>query len=226
MFVELSYELDQQMPVYPDSPVEEFIPHLRMNRGDGVNASLIRHYLHNGTHVDAPFHFYNKGPTIDQVPIDNFVYEAPLVIGCKLDRSELLGVDQLKSYGDSLHAADLLLIYTGYSRVRDDAASYADDFPAVSKEAAEFIRTELLNVRAVAIDTLSIESCTSGPANNFVVHKAFLDGDLYPQRSVLIYEDVNIANILNKQVKRIYAFPLRLKGLEASPVNFVAEVIE
>jgi kynurenine formamidase len=225
MFVELSYELDEQMPIYPDSPVEEFISHLRMSKGDDVNASQIRHFLHNGTHVDAPFHFYNKGLTIDKLPINNFVYETPLLIDCKLDRSELLEVDYLKNYGDALYSADLLLIHTGYSRIRNDAMLYADDFPAVSEGAAKFIRTKLLNIKAVAIDTLSIESCKLGPENNFVVHKAFLDEDVYPERTVLIYEDVNIANILNKQVKRIYAFPLRLKGLEASPVNVVAEVI-
>jgi len=28
---------------------------------------------HNGTHVDAPFHFINEGRTIDQVDIDRFV---------------------------------------------------------------------------------------------------------------------------------------------------------
>ena len=226
MFIELSYELDQDMPVYPGSPEEEFSPHLRMDSGDDVNASLIRHFLHNGTHVDAPFHFYNKGQTIDQLAVENFVFESPLVIDCKLNRSELLEAEHLKSYGKRLYDADLLLIYTGYSRNRDNAALYADDFPAVSEGAAKFIRTELLNVRAVAIDTLSIESCILGPEKNFVVHKSFLDGDLYPQRSILIFEDVNIANILGKKAKRIYGFPLRLKGLEASPVNLVAEVIE
>jgi kynurenine formamidase len=35
---------------------------------------------------------------------------------------------------------------------------------------------------------------------------------------------VNIVKVLNKKIKKIYAFPLRLKDLDASPVNIVAEI--
>jgi arylformamidase len=93
----------------------------------------------------------------------------------------------------------------------------------VSEEATKFIRTELSSLKAVAIDTLSIESATQAPKNNFKVHKTLLDAGLYPTRPILIYEDVNIAIIVGKTIRRIYAFPLRLKGLEASPVTIVAE---
>ena len=224
MFIELSYAIDEDMPVYPESPQEEFIALFRMNEGDEVNTSKIIHFLHNGTHVDAPFHFYDKGQSIDKIPIGNFVYEKPLVIHCSLNKSGLISSNDLKKYGDDIYSADLLLFYTGYCRHRDNTAVYVDDFPALSESAAQFIRTELLNVQAVGIDTLSIESATGGPANHFKVHKTLLDSDLYNTRPLLIYEDVNIGIVAGKTIKRIYAFPLRLRGLEASPVNIVAEI--
>jgi kynurenine formamidase len=223
MFIELSYEIHEHSPVYPGSPPEAFIAFNRMIKGDKANASQISHYLHTGTHVDAPFHFFNKGQTINEIPIEDFVYEKPLVIHRFLRKSELLSTDDLKKHGDELFSTDLLLFYTGYCHHRGDSAVYVDDFPAVSEAAARFIRTELINVKAVAIDTLSIESPTSGPAEHFKVHKTFLDGDLYETRPLLIYEDVNIGIVAGKKIKRIYAFPLRLRGLEASPVNMVAE---
>ncbi len=224
MLVEMSYVIDENMPVYPDSPREEFIAHLRMSAGDEVNASKIIHFLHNGTHVDAPFHFYNQGQCIDKIPIGDFVYEKPMVIQRSLKKSELLSIDDLKTHGDNIYAADVLLFYTGYCHKRDNTSVYADDFPALSESAARFIRTELLNVKAVAIDTLSIESATGGAAENFKVHKTLLDGDLYKTRPLLIYEDVNIGIVADKTIQRIYAFPIRLKGLEASPVNIIAEI--
>ena len=91
-------------------------------------------------------------------------------------------------------------------------AIYVDDFPALSIEAAEMIRTDLLNVKAVAIDTLSIESCTRGPKSGFAVHKTLLDGEMYRTRPLLIFEDVNMGPILEKSISRIFAFPLRLGG--------------
>ena len=224
MFLELSYELNESIPVYPGSPVERFQPRNRMAAGDFVNASQITHYLHNGTHVDAPFHFDQHGKTIDELPIEDFVYDRPLLINRKLTRSQLLKIEDLKAYDRELYSADILLIYTGYGDLRHQAAVYVDDFPAVSEEAAKFIRTELLSVKAVAIDTLSIESATLAPKHNFKVHKTFLAGNLYGTRPLLIYEDVNIGIMVGKKIRRIYAFPLRLKGLEASPVTIVAEM--
>jgi arylformamidase len=224
MFIELSYEIHENIPVYPGSPQEEFIAINRMIKGDEVNTSQISHYLHAGTHVDAPFHFFNKGQSINEIPIGDFVYEKPLVIHRSLKKSDLLSTDDLKKHGDDIYSADLLLLYTGYCHNRGDSVVYADDFPAVSATAARFIRTELINVKAVAIDTLSIESATRGPAEDFKVHKTLLDGDLFKTRPLLIYEDVNIGIVADKKIRRIYAFPLRLKGLEASPVNIVAEI--
>lgn len=224
MLLELSYQYAVDMPVYPGSPQEKFHRDNMMGRGDHCNTTIITHYLHGGTHVDAPFHFYNNGQTIDQIPIENFVYFHPLLIQKELKKSELIEPEDLNAYGEKLYAADILLFYTGYCKLRDNAAVYADDFPALSEAAAKLIRTELLNVKAVAIDVLSIESAILGPKEGFKVHKTLLDSEWYDARPLLIFEDVNIGKILNQDVKKISAFPLRLKGLEASPVNIVAEV--
>ena len=187
MYIELSYPISEDIPVYPDSPHEVFANHLSMDAGDDVNASIITHFMHNGTHVDAPLHFFNKGQSIDEIPIDNFIYEKPIVIQKKMGKSGLLTVDDLKSMDDDIGMADILLFNTGYCSLRGDAAVYVDDFPALSESAAKYIRTELLNVKAVAIDTLSIESATQGPAHNFRVHKILLDGELYDTRPLLIF---------------------------------------
>ncbi|MGA2614360.1 MAG: cyclase family protein [Spirochaetia bacterium] len=224
MFVEMSHALSPDIPVFPGLPHDEFVFLSRMNTGGESNNSIMRHPLHNGTHVDAPYHFYDAGRTIDQIPIDDFIFDKPLVIRKKLAKGGLLQVEDLEAAGPMLRTADILLLSTGYHAVRNDAAKYVDDFPALSVEAARMIRTGLLNVKAVAIDTLSIESCTQGPASDFVVHKTLLDGNAYATRPLLIFEDVNMGPILGKAISRIYAFPLRLVRLEASPVNMVAEV--
>ena len=133
-------------------------------------------------------------------------------------------VDDLKAAGAAIYEADILLFCTGYYGLRADKSVYTNDFPALSKEAAEFIRTKLLNVKAVAIDTLSIESCVQGPKMDFIVHKSLLSGDLFSTRPLLIYEDVNVGVVLNREIERIFAFPIRFVGLDGSPVSMVAEV--
>lgn len=224
MYIELSYHYEENMPIYPSSPPEEIIPVTRIKKGDPSNTTIFKHYIHNGTHVDAPFHFYDQGETIEQIPIENFVYQSPLIIEKELKKSEFIQLDDLKRYEPEIRHADILLFYTGYSKDRDKPEIYSDDFPALSEEAAKFIRNQLLNVMAVAIDVLSIESAIWGPKTGFKVHKTLLDGDLYHARPLLIFEDVNIKKIMGKKIKKIYAFPLRITGIDGSPVNIVAEI--
>ena len=224
MYVELSYPISPNTPVFPGLPKDEFHPHTRMSRGEESNTTMVYLFTHNGTHVDAPFHFYVKGIPIDKVPLENFVYFKALLLEKELGKGELFQPEDLKETGEALHEADLLCLSSGYHALRDNPDIYCDDFPAISLETAKMLRTELPNLKAVAIDTLSIESCVQGPKSDFKVHKTLLDGDLYPDRPLLIYEDVNFAPIQNRKVEQVYAFPLRLAGLDGSPVNIVAKV--
>jgi kynurenine formamidase len=224
MYIELSYEYSEDSPIFPTNPKDEFVPISQIKKGGRCNKFYFSHCTHNGTHVDAPYHFYNKGKTIDRIPIDDFIYKSPLVVHKELTESEFITLDHLKFYNEKIYSADILLFYTGYSRFRSDAKKYANDFPSLSPEVAKFIRTELLNVKAIAIDVLSIESIVEAPKTKNIVHKTLLDGDLYSTRPLLIYEDVNIYPVLSKKISCIFSFPLRLKGLDASPVNIVAEV--
>jgi arylformamidase len=223
MFIELGYELHEKMPVFPGSPEDRVVPHSRMSRGGEANTTFIHHYLHNGTHVDAPFHFWDGGLTIDQLPIENFVYERPLLIEKQLGKGELFTLPDIQNHSTELESCDILLLESGYWKKREDKERYCDNFPALSEEAARFLRTNFPDLKALAIDTLSIENPLQGPQKDFVVHKTLLSGDLYDTRPLLIYEDVNLGKIVGKRIKRIYAFPLRWKGLDASPVNLVAE---
>jgi kynurenine formamidase len=39
----------------------------------GVNKEIVRMSTHTGTHCDAPYHFFEDGMTIDQVPLATYV---------------------------------------------------------------------------------------------------------------------------------------------------------
>jgi kynurenine formamidase len=224
MFVELSYKLSPGAPVFPGHPPDEFHPLMQMSAGDPCNTTIVKHHLHNGTHVDAPYHFDRAGATIDCLPIGSFVYERPLLVLKPLGKGGLVERADLEAHGTALAAADILLLCTGYYALRTVGKVYTDDFPSLAADAARFIRAELPRLKAVAIDTLSIESSVLGPRLGFQVHRALLARTPAETPPLLVYEDVNLQPILDRQVLRIYAFPLRASGLEASPVSMVAEV--
>lgn len=70
------YDISQELfgcAVYPGDPQPERFVTLSIKDGDVCNLTAFKMCAHNGTHVDAPFHFYADGKTIDQVDLDRFI---------------------------------------------------------------------------------------------------------------------------------------------------------
>lgn len=227
-YVELGYPIYEGMPVYPGLPEVKVTLRENLKAGDDWNGSVLSIYLHAGTHVDAPWHYMGgEAPGIDQIPIENFFYHHPLLLDVEAKKeNDLITIEQLQEYGEELYQADLLIFNTHYYKKRDqNFMEYANGFAAVGAEAAEFIRNELPNVKAVAIDTLSIENIAVGKTNGFRTHKAFLDPDR-PNHTILVYEDINIAPLIGKKIVSACCTPLRIVGRDASICNLVAAVQE
>lgn len=59
--------------VFPGDPSPEMKRVLSIDNGDICNLTNLSMCAHNGTHVDAPFHFVNEGRKIDEVGLEPFV---------------------------------------------------------------------------------------------------------------------------------------------------------
>ena len=70
------YDISQEVfgcNVYPGDPSPEKTALMKIENGDVCNLTEFKMCAHNGTHVDAPFHFIDGEETIDQVPLDKFI---------------------------------------------------------------------------------------------------------------------------------------------------------
>ncbi|MCR4895173.1 MAG: cyclase family protein [Lachnospiraceae bacterium] len=70
------YDIAQEVfscAVYPGDPVPERFEILKKSDGAVCNLSGFQMCAHNGTHVDAPYHFIDGGDTIDEVPLEKFI---------------------------------------------------------------------------------------------------------------------------------------------------------
>ena len=59
--------------VYPGDPQPTHERVVAIDKGDEYNMSTLSMCVHNGTHIDAPFHFLNDGNTVEQIPLEYFV---------------------------------------------------------------------------------------------------------------------------------------------------------
>ena len=73
------YDISQELfscQVYPGDPAPERTTLCSMEKGDLYNLTSFSLCAHNGTHIDAPFHFLKDGKTVDEIGLDAFVGKA------------------------------------------------------------------------------------------------------------------------------------------------------
>ena len=227
-YVEIGYPIYDGMGVYPGLPIPTVKIREDLEKGDFWNGSVMEIYLHAGTHCDAPWHYMGGNtPMMDDtihLPTESFIYDHPLLVDCPFnEKNGLITIDMLKAIGDELYMADMLIFNThSWPKRKIDFSEYGSDFPAVGAEAAEWIRKELPKIKAVAIDTLSIENIALGKENGFRTHKAFLD-PAKSDHTIRIYEDVNPEPLLGKKLLRAFSTPLRIHA-DACICNIICEI--
>lgn len=70
------YDISQEIfscAVYPGDPKPEKQTLCATAEGDLYNLTAFAMCAHNGTHIDAPFHFLHHGKTVDQMGLEPFV---------------------------------------------------------------------------------------------------------------------------------------------------------
>ena len=70
------YDISQEVfscAVYPGDPKPEKQMLSSTAAGDLYNLTAFSMCAHNGTHIDAPFHFLGDGKTVEQLELDTFV---------------------------------------------------------------------------------------------------------------------------------------------------------
>ncbi len=190
------YDISQEVfscRVYPGDPAPERRQLCSMENGDLYNLTAFSMCAHNGTHIDAPFHFLQNGKTVDAIGLDTFVGMAFVAkhqgIVSRGDAVEILE----KAKEQDPEAARRILI-------RGAAV--------VSAEAAEVFASSGLLL-------LGNESQTVGPEDApMEVHLILLGAD------VILLEGIRLAEV-PEGVYFLSAAPLNLSGADGSPCRAV-----
>ncbi len=190
------YDISQEVfgcQVYPGDPTPKKRVISSMEKGDLYNLTAFSMCAHNGTHIDAPFHFIKYGKTVDSVSLDTFIGMAYVAehngIVSADDATEILE----KAKKQNSEAAKRILI-------KGDAE--------VSAEAAKvFAESNIL--------LLGNESQTVGPENApMEVHLILLGA------GTVLLEGIRLAEV-SEGVYFLNAAPLNLSGADGSPCRAI-----
>jgi len=192
----------------------------RIAQGKSSNTSYIELFAHTGTHIDMPWHFNEKGWKILDFEIGDFVFEDVILVDIPKGAYVPVLWEEIAPFEPQLYEADALLIRTGFGVQRGKKPRvYVQGTPGLSLEAAKKL-AGFDNLRCIGVDFISIENVDEARKIGYPIHHALLNR---PQPLILL-EDANLSVLDSSRIKRIYLFPLRIEGLEASPVTAVAEL--
>ncbi|MDC7222192.1 MAG: cyclase family protein [Spirochaetales bacterium] len=209
--IDLTHPITENMPVYPgtEPPLIEEACTLEEHRFREKRLTL---FSHTGTHMDAPYHLLEKGPTLDDFPLDHFTGRAFM-----LDASEeggLIEVDRIRTSAGEIGKADFLLIRTGWSAYWG-RADYFGRFPVLSEEAARALVE--LDLKGIGLDCISADPMGSTRLPN---HKILLGAGM------VIVENLCRLEELPREGCHFSAFPLKIERADGSPVRAFARVGE
>jgi arylformamidase len=222
-FVRLSYEIRFEHPGWPGNPTYTYEQLSSIEQGEVANFGLLHLLGHFGSHLDAPNHFNPDGIKVAQVPLDRFVYERPVLLDVPKGDSELVLREELEPHETAIAAADLLVLRTGWSEIRkSDPVRYAEEGPGVSPEACTYLMDGFPELKALALDCISLAAYRRIDPEGIVAHQ-ILCGVGRGDRYVVIVEDLDLA-VYPDDPLRIYAIPLFPEGTDSSPCTVFAEL--
>ena len=186
MIIDISQE-SFSSKVYPGDPCPQMMRILSIEKGDLCNLTEFSMCAHNGTHVDAPFHFINSGKTIDEAGLEPFVGDC--FVACHNGNVTASDASMILEKAETAGASQRILI-AGKATVTAEAAQvFADK----------------------GILLLGNESQTVGPENApKEVHLILLGAE------VVLLEGIVLKNV-DEGRYFLNAAPLNLGGCDGAP---------
>ena len=209
--IDLTLTISQKLPSFPGSPKPHFIPWSKI-KTDGYNLELLFFSSHIGTHLDAPFHFVQKGSKIHQIPPSRLITDAVLIKTVKgpnqlITKEDIINFE--KRY-EIIEKNSTVIFATGWQKNLGKKSFFKSN-PGLSSSAAKYLVSK--NVNLVGIDSPSIDKGTDG---KFSIHHIF------SKNNILIVENLcNLEKISGIHFKLI-VLPLKLKDATGSPVRAIA----
>ncbi len=175
-------------PVYPGDPAPVLKPLQRMALGDSCNVTALQCCLHNGTHMDAPLHFVEKGSDIVGVSLETCIGPCRVV-----EQHGVLSAEQARACVEKpcerLLLKGQVTIGTGTAAVLAEAGVRLIGVEPQSVAAAEHtveVHSELLDCGILLLEGLKLSHVAAGEYFLFAAPMKIAGSEGAPVRAVLI----------------------------------------
>lgn len=208
-----------EVPTFPPVEYWQFHEHPTHGRQN----SAVRMAIHQGTHLDAPSHFFPDGANIDEMPLETFCGRA-----VKIDLRETVQeagaitremIEASPGFEPSRLDGAIAVTWTGWAKEKLFTPGYFATNPYLDTEACHFLCD--CGMKALCMD----HGIDPGMTADFVAQH----GDSPGHRAVLgrgvpLIEHVINLETFEESEFEMFAFPVKLYRIEGAPARVVARL--
>lgn len=204
--IDLSHPLLDGQPSFPSDPRLSIVSHATIATGK-FNISRVTMGTHQGTHLDAMFHFLADGRTIDEMPL-NWFYGPARLLRIPKEAGDEIDVPDFEKWERCLQPEAKIIFTTGWHK-HFGTPQYFADIPSMTLEAGRYLVSRKIRLLGMDLPTPS--------KHWYEIHHIFLSKNT----EIVLVE--GLANLDSVPDQFIFAgFPLNFKGRDGSPIRAVA----
>lgn len=207
--IDLSHTLSNSTPVYPDTDKLEITITSTVEK-DTFKTTNLNMQSHAGTHIDCPAHIIKNELSTDTMPLDKFCGSGVVIDVSDFETNYEVKLKDIEKYKSAIEKSDYILFYSAWDRFWGED-EYFNNFPVISVELAKFLVKS--KIKGIGLDSISADKIDSV---DFEIHNILL------KNNILIVENLcNLNKLIDKKFM-FFAFPLKVKNGDASPIRAAA----
>jgi arylformamidase len=204
---DISQTLRPDLPVWPGDTAFSHRPRWSIADGSPVNVAAFETTVHAGAHADAPLHYDAGGASAAEVGLDAYI--GPCEVVDATECGALIGREFVER---TLPAPEARVLFRTFRKFPTDV--WPERFTATHPGAIAWLASR--GVMLIGVDAPSLDSQASKTMD---AHKAVLAADMRVLEG-LVLDDVPPGRY------ELIALPLKLAGLDASPVRAILRALD
>lgn len=199
--IDITHPLSNATAPWPGDTQFQFSFVCRLRDGASCNVGKFTSGIHSGTHLDAPYHYNESGPTIDQVDLDLLIGPARVFLAQNrpvITRDVFNGLDAL--------ATPRVLVRTNHC---DNKTQFPATIPTLADDVPAWLGAQ--GVKLIGLDLPSVDQITDPSMR---IHH------LLDAANILILENLDL-RAADPGSYDLIVLPLKIAGAEGSPVRAV-----
>jgi kynurenine formamidase len=189
--------------------VEEILPHIKRGKDVWYIMQELKMLTHIGTHIESPYHYIKDGIDASQIPLENLVREGVVLDFSHKKPFEKIDVEDFSKYEQKVRKGDIVLIRTDRSKYY--GTSEYHQRPYLTPEAVKWLIKKKISCLGVDASGIEVKGIHDQPN-----HKLLFEN------GIPLIENLTNLDQIRKERVLIIVLPLKIKGMDASPLRVIA----